>query len=39
MRLMMMAPEEPRPPLKLCERLGFVREGESPPFVRLEWRG
>jgi|SRR5271165_4584977 len=25
--------------LKLCERLGFVREGESPPFVRLGWRG
>ncbi len=25
--------------LKLCERVGFVREGESPPFVRLEWRG
>jgi GNAT superfamily N-acetyltransferase len=24
--------------LKLCERLGFVRESESPPFVRLEWR-
>jgi GNAT superfamily N-acetyltransferase len=24
--------------LRLCERLGFVREGESPPFVRLEWR-
>lgn len=25
--------------LKLCERLGFVRADESPPFVRLEWRG
>jgi GNAT superfamily N-acetyltransferase len=25
--------------LKLCERLGFVRLGDSPPFVRLEWRG
>jgi GNAT superfamily N-acetyltransferase len=25
--------------LKLCERLGFVRDGEFPPFVRLEWRG
>ena len=25
--------------LKLWERLGFVREEESPPFVRLLWRG
>ncbi len=25
--------------LRLCERLGFVRVDESPPFVRLEWRG
>jgi GNAT superfamily N-acetyltransferase len=25
--------------LKLCKRVGFVRESESPPFVRLEWRG
>ena len=25
--------------LRLCERLGFVRAGESPPFVRLQWRG
>ena len=25
--------------LKLCDRLGFVRLGDSPPFVRLEWRG
>ena len=25
--------------LKLCERLGFVRLEEAPPFVRLEWRG
>ena len=25
--------------LKLCERLGFVRVEESPPLVRLEWRG
>ena len=24
--------------LRLCERLGFVRLGESAPFVRLEWR-
>jgi ribosomal protein S18 acetylase RimI-like enzyme len=24
--------------LKLCERVGFVRVGESPPFVELEWR-
>jgi ribosomal protein S18 acetylase RimI-like enzyme len=24
--------------LKLCERVGFVRIGESPPFVELEWR-
>jgi GNAT superfamily N-acetyltransferase len=23
--------------LRLCERLGFVRVEESPPFVRLEW--
>jgi GNAT superfamily N-acetyltransferase len=23
--------------LRLCERLGFVRLGEHPPFVRLEW--
>jgi hypothetical protein len=23
--------------LRLCERLGFVRAEESPPFVRLEW--
>jgi hypothetical protein len=25
--------------LKLCERLRFVRAEQSPPFVRLEWRG
>jgi GNAT superfamily N-acetyltransferase len=25
--------------LRLCERLGFVPTGKSPPFVRLEWRG
>ncbi len=25
--------------LKLCQRLGFVRLEDSPPFVRLEWRG
>ena len=25
--------------LKLCDRRGFVRLGDSPPFVRLEWRG
>ena len=25
--------------LKLCERIGFVRLEEVPPFVRLEWRG
>jgi len=24
--------------LKLCERLGFVRLADAPPFVRLEWR-
>src|SRR5271166_1559024 len=24
--------------LKLCERIGFVKLGESPPFVQLEWR-
>jgi GNAT superfamily N-acetyltransferase len=23
--------------LRLCERVGFVRTEESPPFVRLEW--
>ncbi|MGB7976161.1 MAG: GNAT family N-acetyltransferase [Roseiarcus sp.] len=23
--------------LRLCERVGFVRAEESPPFVRLEW--
>ena len=23
--------------LRLCERVGFVRVEESPPFVRLEW--
>jgi GNAT superfamily N-acetyltransferase len=23
--------------LRLCERLGFVRAEETPPFVRLEW--
>ncbi len=23
--------------LRLCERVGFVRADESPPFVRLEW--
>ena len=23
--------------LRLCERIGFVRLGEHPPFVRLEW--
>ena len=25
--------------LKLCQRLGFARLEETPPFVRLEWRG
>jgi GNAT superfamily N-acetyltransferase len=25
--------------LRLWERVGFVREEASPPFVRLEWRG
>ena len=25
--------------LKLCERLGFVRLADAPPFVRLEWKG
>ena len=25
--------------LKLCQRIGFVRLDEIPPFVRLEWRG
>jgi GNAT superfamily N-acetyltransferase len=24
--------------LRLCQRLGFVRLEEAPPFVRLEWR-
>lgn len=24
--------------LKLCQRIGFVRLDEVPPFVRLEWR-
>jgi ribosomal protein S18 acetylase RimI-like enzyme len=24
--------------LRLCERLGFVKVEEAPPFVRLEWR-
>lgn len=24
--------------LKLCERVGFVKLGDSPPFVQLEWR-
>ncbi len=24
--------------LRLCERVGFVRIGQSPPFVQLEWR-
>lgn len=24
--------------LKLCQRIGFVRLDEIPPFVRLEWR-
>ena len=24
--------------LGLCERLGFVRRNETPPFVELEWR-
>jgi len=24
--------------LKLCERIGFVKVGDEPPFVRLEWR-
>jgi RimJ/RimL family protein N-acetyltransferase len=24
--------------LKLCERVGFVKLGDEPPFVRLEWR-
>lgn len=24
--------------LKLCERVGFVKLAEDPPFVRLEWR-
>ncbi len=25
--------------LRLCERLGFVRLEDAPPFVRLEWSG
>jgi GNAT superfamily N-acetyltransferase len=25
--------------LRMCERVGFVKVGESPPFVQLEWRG
>lgn len=25
--------------LKLCERVGFVRVADAPPFVGLEWRG
>jgi len=24
--------------LRLCERLGFTRRGETPPFVELEWK-
>jgi GNAT superfamily N-acetyltransferase len=24
--------------LRLCDRIGFVKVGEQPPFVRLEWR-
>jgi len=24
--------------LRLCERIGFVKAGDEPPFVRLEWR-
>jgi L-amino acid N-acyltransferase YncA len=24
--------------LKLCERIGFVKVGDEPPFVQLEWR-
>lgn len=24
--------------LKLCERVGFAKVGDEPPFVRLEWR-
>lgn len=24
--------------LRLCERLGFARRGETPPFVELEWK-
>jgi RimJ/RimL family protein N-acetyltransferase len=24
--------------LRLCERIGFVKVGDEPPFVRLEWR-
>ena len=25
--------------LKLCERVGFVKLADTPPFVRLEWQG
>jgi GNAT superfamily N-acetyltransferase len=24
--------------LRLCERIGFAKVGDEPPFVRLEWR-
>jgi RimJ/RimL family protein N-acetyltransferase len=24
--------------LKLCDRIGFVKVGDEPPFVQLEWR-
>jgi GNAT superfamily N-acetyltransferase len=24
--------------LRLCERVGFVKAGEEPPFMHLEWR-
>ncbi len=24
--------------LRLCDRIGFVKVGEQPPFVLLEWR-
>ena len=27
-----------RASLKLCNRVGFVQVGETPPFVELEWR-
>ena len=35
-RVNVLAPN--RASLKLCERVGFVQVGETPPFVELEWR-